>query len=167
MMDNISTANSGLDVRFLADHPDLISTLASWFHEEWGSNPEHTVGAIASRLEARLNRDRLPLTLVGFFDGSPVASASLKIQELDAFPEYEHWLGTVYVKPEQRKLGFGKQIILATVERAKQLDVEKLYLYTDTDLIPFYFSLGWATAETSQRNGRSIAVMHRLLKDEQ
>ena len=152
-----------MEVQWLADQPGLIGTLAAWFHAKWGSNPEHPPDSIAARLSQRLNRDELPLALVGFVEGNPVASASLKIRELDSCPEYDHWLGSVYVTPSQRGKGFGKLISRAAADQAESLGLRKLYLYTNLDLVAFYQSLGWVPIKEVERNGRPISVMRRIL----
>ncbi len=154
-----------IEIRYLADRPELIPVLASWFYAEWGT-PDLSVERIERRLHERLNRDRLPLVLVGFHDQQPVASASLKIREMEIRPEYLHWLGSVYVRPEERNRGIGSHLIEYAASEARRWDVEDLYLYT-TYRENLYARLGWITIERVEYHGRSVAVMRRTLRRSQ
>jgi GNAT superfamily N-acetyltransferase len=151
-----------LEIRYLADCPELIPVLASWFYAEWGG-PDLSVERIERRLHERLNRDRLPLVLVGLRDQQPSASASLKIQEMDIRPQYLHWLGSVYVRPEERNQGIGSHLIEQAAREAQRLGVEDLYLYT-TYSESLYARLGWVTIERIEYHGRLVVIMRRTLK---
>ena len=155
-----------LEIGLLADHPEVIETLARWFTEEWGSNPQHSIGSITALLNQRLNRDQPPMALIGFTNDQVVASASLKIRELEQLPQYEHWLGSVYVRPEKRGLGFGKQITQAAIQQAHNIGIAELYLYTNLNLQDFYAELGWQSIQKIQRNGRSVTIMRHQLSGE-
>ena len=148
---------------YLADHPDLISLLATWFHREWGRrNPELTVDRIGENLEGRLHSDRLPLTLVAFLGTEPVGTASLKIREMEIYPQYLHWLGAVYVVPKNRQQGIGTQIVEHSISEAERLAVRELYLYTRGSE-SFYAQFGWQPLERPFYHGREVVVMKLTL----
>ncbi len=152
-----------LRIEYLAEHPDLVPVLASWFYDEWGRrNPENSMVKVEQRLRGRMNMDSLPLTLVGFLNGQLVASASIKIQEMDTHPQYMHWLGAVYVHPPYRNQGFGSEIVGYTALEAKRLAVRQLYLYTRSHE-DFYTRLGWLSIERTQYHGRQAVIMKRTL----
>jgi hypothetical protein len=66
-----------MDIKYLADHPKLIPTLASWFYKEWGHlSAGSSAEAIAEALRTHLNRDSLPLALVAMSGTDVVGSAS-------------------------------------------------------------------------------------------
>src|SRR5512147_1529547 len=153
----MSPTSAPIEIRYLADCPELIPVLASWFYAEW-RRPDLSIERIERRLYDRLNRDRLPLVLVGFRDQQPVASASLKIQEMDIRPEYLHWLGSVYVRPEARNQGIGSQLVEYIAGEARRLGVEELYLYT-TYSERLYARLDWITIERVEYHGRSLVIM--------
>ena len=160
----MSVTGAPIEIHYLADCPELIPVLAAWFFAEWGT-PDLSVERIERRLHERLNRDRLPLVLVGFHDQKPVASASLKIQELDIRPEYLHWLGSVYVRPEERYQGIGSYLVESAAQEAQRLGVEDLYLYT-TYSERLYARLGWITLERVEHHGRSSVIMRYTLNKE-
>jgi predicted N-acetyltransferase YhbS len=150
---------------YLADCPAIINLLATWFHREWGSrNPMLTVDSIKHSLEERLNRDSLPLTFVAFLGKEPIGSASLKINEMEIYPQYLHWLGAVYVLPEYRNQRVGTQTIAHSISEARRLGVSELYLYT-REHETLYAKFGWQPLERSFYHGREVVVMKRTIND--
>ena len=155
---------SNVEVHLLADHPELTHLLATWFYEQWGrSNPDLSVGRIERNLQERLNRDRLPLTLVTFEEEQPVASATLKIREMDTYPQYPYWLGSVYVLPEHRGRGIGSHLAEHAAAIAQRLGVRELCLYTP-DREKLYARLGWVTMERTVYRGEAVVIMRRTLE---
>lgn len=151
-----------LTFTYLADRPDLVGLLASWFHREWGErNPALTIDLIKRNLEERLNRDRLPLTFIALSGNETIGSASLKIREMEDYPQNPHWLGAVYVVPGYRNRGVGTQIVLHSISEAKRLGVRELYLYTHSHET-FYAKLGWQALERPIYHGREVVLMRRI-----
>jgi predicted N-acetyltransferase YhbS len=152
-----------IEIEYLADQPELVHLLSTWFHDEWGkNNPALTLEDIERHVRERSNRDKIPLCLVAFANSEPIATATLKIREMEIYPQFEHWLGNVYVVPEYRNQGVGSQITKSTVERAKLLGVKNLYLYTQ-DQESFYQRLGWTTIEQVEYHGHMVVVMRQIL----
>jgi len=150
-----------LRIDYLANHPEWVPELASWFFEEWGrKESDNSLERITQRLQERLHRERAPLTLIGFLEDKAVASASIKIREMETHPQYKYWLGAVYIRPAYRDQGFGSKIVNHTVSIAKQLDLSELYLYTHSHE-SFYDRLGWVTIERPFYHGRTVAVMSK------
>lgn len=148
-----------ITIDFLANHPERVPELASWFYDEWGrKESDTTLENITHHLQQRLHQDRAPLTLVGFLEDGAVASASIKIREMETHPHYEHWLGAIYIKPNYRGQGLGSQIVRHTVAIATQLQINELYLYTHSHE-DFYVKLGWNTIERPHYHGRTVALM--------
>jgi N-acetylglutamate synthase-like GNAT family acetyltransferase len=148
---------------YLADRPELIPELAGWFYNEWGRhNLDLSLKSIEEKLKGRLNREQVPLVLVHIQDGSAIATASIKIQEMETHPHYQHWLGSVYVMPEYRDQGIGTELIRYTVGEAKRLAVDELYLYT-RNKEKFYTKLGWQSLETPIYHGRRVFIMKQEL----
>ena len=151
---------------YLADQPDLLPLLTDWFVGEWGrdnpGNSRHHIGRI---LTDHLNRDKIPLTIVLLRDSQPIATASLKIREMETHPQYPYWLGGVYVHPDYRQQGIGSQIVQYTANEAKRLKVIDLYLYTRSHE-EFYTRLGWQVIERPRYEGRIAIVMKRELSVE-
>ena len=152
-----------IEVKYLADHPELVHLLSTWFHDEWGrNNPSRTLESIERHVRERLNRDKIPLCMVAFTESKPIATATLKIREMEIYPHFEHWLGNVYVVTEFRSQGVGSQIVESTVERANLLGVKNLYLYTQ-DREHFYQRLRWITLDQVEYHAHMVVVMRRTL----
>jgi N-acetylglutamate synthase-like GNAT family acetyltransferase len=151
---------------YLADRPEFIPVLAEWFYEEWGrNNPGFTVESIEGKLRQRLNRNQVPLVLVLLREGSPIASASLKIKELETHPQYLHWLGSVYVLEDYRGGGIGTQLVKQALSEARRVGVRELYLYT-RNRVRFYTRLGWISIERPSYHGRTVIIMMQNLSVE-
>ena len=150
-------------VDYLADHPALTPLLAAWFFDEWGgNNPDLTVDVLETAVKERLNREKAPLCLLAFLDGHPVATTAIKIREMETHPQYEHWLGNVYVVPAYRGQGIGSKLIHHTQNEAKRIGIRDLYLYT-RDRETLYQRLGWEVLEKPQYRGRSATIMVQRL----
>jgi len=152
-----------IEIEYLADHPEFVHLLSTWFYDEWGKNsPSITLEIIEIRVWERLNRDKIPLCMIALAKSQPIATATLKIREMDIYPQFEHWLGDVYVLHEHRDQGVGSQITEAAVEIAKSRRVKTLCLYT-RDREHFYQRLGWELVEQTEYQGRMASVMKRAL----
>jgi GNAT superfamily N-acetyltransferase len=153
-----------LQVSLLAECPDLIPEIAAWLYDEWGHTtyPDGSPRLVEAALIERCQRRRLPMALVGFFQGDPICTASLKIREMETHPHLEHWLGTVYTIPQCRRQGFGAQIVKAAVNHAADLGLAQLHLYTRHSET-FYTDLGWETIEHLLYKGRPAVIMRRNL----
>jgi N-acetylglutamate synthase-like GNAT family acetyltransferase len=152
-----------ISIEYLADQPELVPLLSTWFFNEWGrNNPALTVKVIEERVKQRLNRDKPPLCLVAFVENQPVATAALKIREMETHPQYVHWLRNVYVLPEYRAQGIGTAVIERAKDEAKRIGIRDLYLYT-RDRVSLYTRLGWQTIEQATYRGRTATIMRQGL----
>jgi predicted N-acetyltransferase YhbS len=154
-----------IKIKYLADHPEITHQISTWYFDEWGkNNPALTIEIIEAAVQQRMNRDKLPLCLVAFLDNEPVGAVALKIREMETHPQYEHWLGNVYVLLEKRKQGIGSHLIEDAVREAKRIGISELYLYT-RDMVSIYNRLGWETIEQVVYRGRKATIMrYELVK---
>ena len=157
------TLSTSDDYIYLADQPELLPVLAGWFFEEWGqNNPKSSPAEIEHTLSRFLNRDRIPLTVVRLRDSKPIATASLKLREMETHPQYLHWLGGVFVHPHFREQGLGSQLVEYTTTLAERFKVHQLYLYTRSHE-HFYTRLGWQVIERPMYHGRVAFPMKKIL----
>ncbi len=162
----INDSKSTDEFIYLADQPQLVPLLVDWFYDEWGRNdPNSSRERMRRILGEHLNRDRIPLTIVLLRDSHPIASASLKIREMETHPQYQNWLGGVFVRPEYRQQGIGTKLVDYSASEAKRLKVNELYLYTRSRE-RFYNRLGWQVIERPIYEGRVAIVMIRELSVE-
>lgn len=155
--------NNSFQLTFLADYPQFVPTIAEWIFDEWGhQDPENSLKNSVARLQSRLNTNTPPIALVGLLDGKPIACSSIKIRELDPFPQYTHWLGSVYVLSEFRNKGIGTAVVEISSQIAAKLGLRELYLYTHSHE-DFYTHLGFTPVERPLLQSRKIVIMKRLL----
>lgn len=89
-----------LTFSYLDDRHDALETVARWYFDCWGHLIEgETLDRSRARLQDYLNRGQIPFILVAEQEGSVIGAAQLKFREMGAlFPDYEHWLGGVYIR---------------------------------------------------------------------
>ena len=156
-----------MQFEFLADCPEAIPQIASWYFEQWGHRLEDSSpGDIESKLRGSLNRDQLPLLILAIQNEEVMGVAELKFREMDIYPEKEHWLGGVYIPLEHRGKGIASQLVRQALRIAKTLGVSTLFLQTEKSDGGLYSSLGWSPVEQLNRRGLDVLVMEKNLDDE-
>jgi GNAT superfamily N-acetyltransferase len=100
---------------------------------------------------------------VAFLADWPIATAALKIREMETHPHYEHWLGNVYVLPDYRNQGIGSFVIQKAIDEAGRIGIRYIYLYT-RDRENLYERLGWKIIEQVEYHGRMASIMRQELK---
>jgi len=152
-----------VNIEYLADHPGSIQILARWLYDEWGHRShDGTLQGMVDTLKERLNHDRLPLALVAIRESEPLGTVSLKFREVEIRPQYEHWLGTLFVHEPFRGKGIGSLLVEAAVKEARRLGISELYLYTrNKENERIYTKLGWTVVENLEYRGRPAVIMKR------
>ena len=150
-------------IKYLADCPQAIPILAARIFDSRGDEYEmHSVQNPIDALSQRLYRNRIPLALVALSGSRPVATASLKIQEMTTHKHFYHWLGSVFVVPEFRRRGIGGALVRRCEARAAELGVGNLFLHTP-DRETFYRKLDWTPVDRPVYRGRRVVVMKKRL----
>jgi GNAT superfamily N-acetyltransferase len=150
-----------LSIEFLADYPQYLPTVAGWDFGEWGHhNPTRTVQDYEAGFRKLLNRDTIPLTVIGLWDGIPAGMSSIFVQDMDIHPELTPWLAAVYVSVDHRNKGIGSKLVGAIEEIASHLRIARLYLWTP-DKEHFYSRLGWSVLERPVHFNQHVVLMTR------
>lgn len=150
-----------LTIDYLAKHPDTVPTLANWFHSEWGYlYPERTLQEVEEAIAGRTNIDRVPLALVAHDGDELVGTVCLKVHDMDVHTDLTPWLAGLYVKSSRRGEGIGQKLVAAIEERAKEIGVKKLYLYTP-ESEGFYLKLGWSVMEREAYHDYPVSIMSK------
>jgi len=148
-----------MEIRFLAEHPELVPTIAQWLHREWGYyDPHQTLETKISALSEQLQTNSLPLALVAMVRDQPVGTASLRLDDLPDRPDLSPWLAGVYVVPEHRNKGIASALCKRIAAEASRLGIVQLYLCTE-DQENLYRKLGWSVHERLKSRGEDIVVM--------
>lgn len=154
-----------MKLEYLADHPELLPTVAQWYFEEWGYlSEEKTLEQDIQRLQIYQNKDKVPLMLLAVEEGALLGAAQLKFREMSIYPEKEHWVGGVYVAEAHRGKGIARQILVELIAIAKLLKIETLYLQTEHLDGGLYGRMGWTPIEQVNYRGIDVLVMEKSIK---
>jgi GNAT superfamily N-acetyltransferase len=122
-----------IEIAFLVDHSEAVSTLTQWFRGQW---PEYyaarTPADIAQDFHAEANRDGLPVRLLAFADGALAGTVTLREQALQSFPEYHPGIGGLFVAERHRGRGIGAELVRAGMQLAQEQGHEAVYIATVT-----------------------------------
>lgn len=142
----------------LKDEPENLSTLASWHQQEWSYlNPGEDLSARILRMQPHLSDDLIPSTFIAKGDAL-LGSAAIVDQDMKIKPQLKPWLASVFVRPEYRKQGIGRKLVLHVMAQAQTAGIGRLYLYTP-DKTGFYSKLGWSILEQCQYHNHEVIVM--------
>jgi len=148
-------------IDYLADHPDLAPLLAEWHYREWAELlPEWSLTQAVADLKSHTGRRQVPTTLVALEDGQAVGSASLLETDLDGWDHLTPWVASVFVVPQRRGRGVGRQLLGRAVEEAAALRIAVVYLFT-AGQEAYYQRLGWESWRRTEHHGREVVIMRR------
>lgn len=149
-----------VSVRFLADVPQHVGQLAEWHHREWSAlMPDWSLEEAREELAAHARCRTRPTTLVLLDGDALLGSVSLIDEDAPEFRDRgEPWLASLYVRPEARGRGYGRQLVQALLAHARGIGVERLYLFTPEHR-DFYAALGWRVDAHLALRGRAVDLM--------
>ena len=156
-----------MQIEELAHHPALGPTLARWHVDEW----EHLyrgwdLPTAVAEFAAMDTPGRVPTTYVAFDgDGRTVDDVlgSVSLIDDDDLPGWRDvgpWLASLYVVPRARGRGLGRQLTQLAVDRARDLGIDTLHLFT-SGREDFYAGLGWRTVARTPAGDATATVMAR------
>jgi GNAT superfamily N-acetyltransferase len=144
----------------LARVPEHLVTLAQWHHRQWSYlYPDESFDDRLRRMQPHLHASFIPGTYVAI-DSSPVGSASIIENDMETRPELTPWLASVYVKPDFRHRGIGRQLVNHIEKLAGEHNIRQLFLFTP-DQQAFYQRLGWDTYDNTTYHDENVTIMVR------
>ena len=150
-------------IAYLADHPELVHTLADWFRVEWADYyAGRTHADVAAELSLDLNRDHIPIRLVAFEVEELAGCIVLRQEVLSTQPDYSPGLGGLYVHPHYRRRGIGAELVRAGMQLAARLNYPVIYATTNTAR-GIVERLGWERMETVVHHGEEIGLYQKEL----
>ena len=148
-------------IEYLADHKDIIPTIAGWSYEEWSYlHPERTLSDVEQSILEGSNKKHIPVSLVAIDRGKVIGIIALKTSDFKARPNLGPWLAGLYVDKLQRGKGVGTRLVHEIEKLAARLGASKLFLVTD-DAENFYSKLSWSVLERTVWQGISVTVMEK------
>ena len=146
-------------VESIADHLDLVDTIARWHWDEWGhTDPKGSLQSWTEGLRERTKRDAVPTTYVALDGAELLGSVTLVENDMSTRPDLTPWLAGVYVKQERRLQGVGTTLVRHAVQKAAEMGIKRLYLYTHSARA-FYEKLGWQHIADSYYEGQDVSIM--------
>lgn len=150
-----------MNITYLTDHKEVIPTLARWFHKEWAYlHPDRTFADVERLIGERANTNRIPVALLAFEGQELLGTVCLKVQDMDTRLNLTPWLAGLYLAAPRRRQGIGAALVSAIEKKARELAVERLYLYTP-ESEAFYSSLGWHVKEKTEYHGFPVTLMQK------
>jgi N-acetylglutamate synthase-like GNAT family acetyltransferase len=148
-----------MQIECIADHLDLIDTIALWHFREWGhKDPTGSVQSWAKGIRSRANRNRIPTGYVALESNELLGVVELVDHDMNSHMELSPWLAGLYVRPESRRHGIGSALTKYIVQVSGQMGIERLYLYTKTAQ-GLYLKLGWQSIAEENYEGEDITIM--------
>ena len=153
-----------VDIVTLRSRPEHLLTVARWIYEEWDHVTDKDLDPVVARTAARMNDDRVPLTLVALRGSECVGTVGLWESDLASRPDLYPWLAALYVHPAHRGCGVGGALIEALVATARRLGVRRLYLHTET-ASEYYRRKGWRFLFRTLNDRNEETEVYDLLLD--
>lgn len=137
--------------------------LAEWYHAQWGQDAGLSLEQELQRLNPPQDAGGFP-HLIAAFDGDQLVGAvQLKRREMQVFPQYEHWLGSVFVADSHRCRGLASGLVEQAAAQAVRMGVSALYLQTEALDGGLYARLGWKPLQEADNCSYRVLVMVRRL----
>jgi RimJ/RimL family protein N-acetyltransferase len=150
-----------MKISSLADHPHEVKKIAMWYYNEWVHSMPNVTEAMVSEnvAEKSINRYKIPLAIVIHDSSELVGVAELKFHENKNYPEYEHWLGGVFVEPSKRGNGVSSLLISEAIKRIAKLGISKLYLQCESHNLSLYKKHNFKELHQSVHYNISTTIM--------
>lgn len=144
-------------VHSMEGHPEWIAPCTTWWHRQWGEGMGYSRDGAHRAIEALTVPGRGQAALIALVDGAPAGSVFLVDKDLETHTHLRPWLAGLFVLPEFRQLGIGKQLTTAATAQGTKLGYRSVYLYTTIG--DFYRRQGWTTREEVIVHGVAHEIM--------
>lgn len=156
-----------MEFLLLADEPSASETVASWYFEQWCRDTgRYSKEQVLAKVSAATNRTAPPLLILAKLNNELVGAAELKIREMELYPDYEFWLGGVYVSPQARGFGVASALVKEALRRARAAGITQLYLQTEDLTGGLYARHGFVPLAQVESKGIDVLIMMTNLAGE-
>lgn len=148
--------------RVLPDSAE-VEVVARWQQSQWAHHaPGHDTEQWQASVRQDCGRQAVPSVWLARNTQTPVATASLVVQDGSIRPDLTPWLASVYVEPAWRGHGIASALAEHIAGLACGAGHRALYLFTP-DQQALYARLGWQLIERRLYAGEWVDVMRRDL----
>ena len=155
---------SRVTISYLADHPEVLGSLAAGFKNQWAAHFEgQPLDAIKMGFANSCREQGLPLALVAIVGDSFAGTASLRQESGSVYPGVGPWLTHLYVEPQFRNQGIGTSLIRAVEAEAMRNGFSELHAAT-TRAAAVFQRAGWMMIEAVDYQGDLVNVLWKGLQ---
>lgn len=135
-LENIINESEKLKVYDLKDHLEFIEEVAKLEYYEWAENPKYNE---ETRIKNKIEKIKKQFNSKNFCklilirEGKLLGFISIFPQDCDELPDLTPWYATMYVVQEEREKGYSNILNKAILDKAKELNIENIYLKTTLD----------------------------------
>jgi len=149
-----------MKISYLSENIEDLKEVSRWYFEEWGFlNSSITQQKIYDGLSEKLKKDDDFLCLITVHEAEKlVAVADLKYREHKEYPEYEHWIGGVFVVPSHRGKGYASALIRRAKEHTIELGIYELYLQCEEHNEGLYTKHGFKPLHSAVHSGVNTKI---------
>jgi GNAT superfamily N-acetyltransferase len=156
-----------VQIKLLADYPDLIPVIGELRWHEWGKDAESGEDTARNELgwwvdvtALESGRDDLPVTLVAV-DARGAAAGAVGLGRFDPDERRDRspWVLGMVVRPDSRGHGIGRMLLDSLRGWASQRGYSRLWVATGDPAVGFYQCCGWALAETFARPAETVHIL--------
>lgn len=155
---------NNIEIVYLADRQDMISTCASWAYGQWGCQSDGSLERSVARFTAGANREKPPVTVVAIDHHRPAGMASLWLTDYDGRPELSPWLASLFVHPFHRHQHIAEALIKRVELEACRFGYADLFLVTE-EAKDLYAKYGWEELESVRTHYGDASLMRKHLFD--
>ena len=161
--DQPSHTDPQLRVAYLADHPEVLPVLRSWFETEWVDyyGPAGP-GDAEKDLRAYSSREALPVGLVAFSEEHLCGIGVLKRDSVATHTHLSPWAAAGLVAPSFRRRGIGSRLLMGLEGVATALGYSMLYCGTSTAASLLKRS-GWQLVECVLYESEDLSIYQKAL----
>jgi GNAT superfamily N-acetyltransferase len=153
----------GVELHWLADHPQLVEPLALIHHAQWGAlMPDWTLKHAQAELLDHASRRTYPTTLVALSADQLIGSVSLVEQDAAQFADRSPWFCSFWVDPHWRGQGVGEALLTRICFAARRWGFGEIWLFTD-GITRLYERCGFVLRETRALNGVDVRLLSAVL----
>ncbi len=136
----------------LDKYPGYAPICAHWSFCQWYLKRGVPFKAVINDYKSRTKSTDLPITYIAVHNSVPIGMATLNQDDLWNRKELGPWLASLYVLPDFRKNGVGKDLVQAIITEATKRNFKNIYLflgqYGQEALKDYYGDVGWKFFES-------------------
>ncbi len=147
-----------IKISFLADHPDVMPTLAQWFRAQWPDYyADQTLADMEEDFREDAQYDSIPLRLVAFLDGELAGTIVLREQVIETQPQFHPGLGGLFVPLSYRRRGIATELVRAGMNVAREQGYREVYATTSV-AGGILKRLGWVAVEALVHDDEQLTL---------